>query len=94
MARRASYKSEEQTGVGLFPKPAPVQTYCHQCGDLSSFALRDVNTNERIYFCSLHVPEDFGIPKSIVRMFEEAFLENNSTGSASNAPADISSLQE
>lgn len=93
MARAKALTPEQEA---LFPKPKPTQEYCDTCGGQAMFFFRDRETGAYEKHCSLHVPESFGIPKSLVREFEELFiqtLENNSTGSASNAPADISSSQ-
>ena len=93
MARVKTMSPEQQA---LFPRPKPIQEYCDTCGADAMFFYRDRKSGSRENFCSLHVPEHFNITKPIARKFEELYLqnlENNSTGSATNAPADTSSSQ-
>lgn len=91
--RKMKYTPEQEA---LFPKPQPTQEYCDVCGAQAMFFFNDRDNSRRENFCTLHVPEDFNIPKSTVREFEELFLalENETTGSASNAPAVNSSASK
>lgn len=89
MAQRKSTKSKltAEQQAQLFPAPKPHQDLCGICKSIAPFAMRNVNTNDREHYCSMHVPSHFNIKPSLPRLLEEEFLKTNSAGCASNAPA-------
>ena len=84
MARRSSISPEQEA---LFKAPTPTDHVCSVCGVFSCFAIRDLKTNTRTYYCRTHVPEFAGLEPTAVRLLEEEYLKKLSAGDAFNVPA-------
>lgn len=57
--------------------------FCQVCGATAPFLLRELATGKVERWCRAHLPDDFGLPKSLARMLEEAYLAERVTNESS-----------
>lgn len=78
MARKASKPASD--AADLFPAPKPKQDLCSVCRRPAHYSYNDPKGTGREHYCRTHVPEHFGLPVTLVRLLEDAYLAKNPAG--------------